>query len=253
MNKDILRDKLFQKYFQLDNSINLKDLLDKLKFIPNAYSILLNLCKKNIRGFDSFSSLDSFKMINYNRKRYLVLEVRMWRYIIIDIDELKCVTRNEFERDFDLDFFTSNFDNCDDDLFSCIYRLDKYNGDLNELISFYNKNQDVFNFSSQLFYKLPENDAWTWVHVDFINRKVQMGFQTPDQLLYEQLFLNYDLTPYGMQDAVQKMGIEKMQEIFSLMNDVKIPIDSIPSDLYQQYLNCSNSKLTLKNLFKNLL
>lgn len=253
MDKTILRDKLFQKYFQVDNGVNLKDLLDKLKFIPDTYSILLDLCKKSVRGFDSFSSLNSFKMINYNQKRYLVLEVRMWRYIIIDIDELKCISQIEFERDFDLDFFTNNFDNCDDDIFPCIYRLDKYNGDLKELISFYNKNQEVFNLPSQLYYKLSENDSWTWVQVDFINQNIQMGFQTPDQLLYEQLFLNYDLTPYGIQDAVQKMGIDKMNEIFSMMNDVKIPIESIPNDLYQQYLNCLNSKLTLKSLFKNLL
>ena len=67
-----------------------------------------------------------------------------------------------------------------------------------------------------------------------------------DQTLYEQLFLNYDLSPYGMQDAIGKMGIDKMNEIFSKVGDIIIPSDSIPSDLYEQYLiNCNQIKKKL--------
>ena len=84
--------------------------------------------------------------------------------------------------------------------------------------------------------KLEVESAWTWFYIDFVNAHIQLGFQTPNQNLYEQLFLNYDLTPYGMQDAQQKMGIEKMKEIFSKIKDIKIPKECIPDDLYQQYL-----------------
>lgn len=249
MDKVTLRENLFDKYFQIDDGIILKDLLGKLSYIPDTYNKLRFLCERNIKHFDLFSSLNNFKMVCYNQKKFLVLEIRMWKYIIIDIDEMKCINQNEFDSSFDLSFFANNFDNCDDELFSLIYRIEQYSGDINELVSFYFKNVDVFNLTSQIYFKLSENDAWTWVHVDFINENVQMGFQTPDQLLYEQLFFKYDLTPSGMQDAIQKIGIDKVQEIFSKMNYIKIPRHFIPNDLYQQYLNYSNYEIKLtKNL-----
>ena len=65
--------------------------------------------------------------------------------------------------------------------------------------------------------------------------------------MYEQLFLNYDLTPFSMQDAIHKMGIDKMNEIFSRVNGISIPIECISSDLYEIYLN--NKKLKMKNSF----
>ena len=39
-----------------------------------------------------------------------------------------------------------------------------------------------------------------------------------------------------MQDAQQKMGIQKMKEIFAKTKDIKIPFECIPEDLYQQYV-----------------
>ena len=96
--------------------------------------------------------------------------------------------------------------------------------------------------------RLNHSQAWTYLFIDFANASVQLGFQTPDQTLYEQLFLNYDLTPCGMQDAVNKIGREKIKEIFSKVGNIKIPIEFIPLDLYKKYLsNDIEIKLTKNN------
>lgn len=241
MDKVLLRDILFQKYFEIEDGVSVKDLNDKLSFIPEVWNKLHILCEKNINRFDRFSSLEKFKMIEFNQKKYLILKLRMWRYVIIDLDRMENITRDEFETIFNENFFVNNFDEVKDrdDCFD-FYFLDKYQGDIQELLNFYLKNETILNMSSEIHCRLDYNGAWTWLFIDFVNASSQLGFQTSDQTLYEQLFLNYDLTPYGMQDAVNKMGREKMDEIFSKVGKIQIPSECIPSDLYEQYLLNSN-------------
>lgn len=254
MDKVALRDMLFQKYFQIENGILIINLVEKLSFIPEVWKRLHALCEKNIKYFDSFSQLEKCKLLEYRQKKYLVIKSRMWRYVIIDVDKMENVTPVEFRNEFDEKFFVNNFDEIkedDENVYSSLYQIEKYEGDVQEVVNFYTENQNILCLSSQLYYRLEVGTAWTWFHIDFVNANAQMGFQTPDQFLYEQLFLRYDLTAYGMQDAQQKMGIEKMQEIFSKIKGIRIPIECIPSDLYQQYLiqcNTDVNKRTLKKL-----
>ena len=49
MDKVILRDLLFQKYFDVDNGIFVKDLNDMLSFIPDVWNKLHIMCQKNIK------------------------------------------------------------------------------------------------------------------------------------------------------------------------------------------------------------
>jgi len=48
-----------------------------------------------------------------------------------------------------------------------------------------------------------------------------------------------------MQDAQNKIGLEKMQEMFERIKDIKIPKEVIPYDLYQQFLIQSNFETKL--------
>lgn len=254
MDKATLRDTLFQKYFQVEDGILISDFVDKLSFIPKVWKKLHFLCKKNIKYFDSFSSLEQCKVLEHKQKKYLIIKLRTCRYVIIDLYQMKNITKTEFIDEFDEKFFINNFaeiNEDDENIYPSLYRIEKYEGDLQELFKFYTENQSILSLSSKFNYKLEIGSAWTWLHIDFVNANAQMGFQTPDQFLYEQLFLKYDLTAYEMQDAQQKMGIEKMQEIFGKIKDIMIPIECIPSDLYQQYLiQCNNviNKRIIKKL-----
>ena len=180
-------------------------------------------------------------MIKHNNKKYLILKLRMWRYVILDLDNMKNISCDEFNNNFDIEFFVRYFGEVKDEFGFELYQVQKYNGDIQELVDYYLDNENVFNLNSEIYCKFNIDDAWTWLFVDFVNSQIQLGFQTVDQLLYEQLFLNYDLTPYGMQDSIHKMGIDKMNEIFSRVNGISIPGKCVPSDLYELYLNNKNS------------
>ena len=237
INKDLLRDILFKKYFQIEDGVLISDLVDKLSFMPEVWKQLHLLCEENIKYFDSYSSLEKCKLLEHRERNYLILKLRMWRYVIIDIDKMENITQDEFENQFDENFFVNNFNESkEEDSCFYLYQLDKYKGNIKELVHFFVDNLDVLSLSSELYYSLTEDDACTYFYVDFINANAQMGFETKNQYLYEQLFLKYDLTPYGMQDAQHKMGREKMIEIFEKIKDIRIPIECIPNDLYQQYL-----------------
>lgn len=103
------------------------------------------------------------------------------------------------------------------------------------LTDFYLQNQEILNLSTSLEYKISIGDAWSYFFIDFANASAQLGFQTLDQFLYEQLFLKFDLTPSRMQDAQSKIGTKKMDEMFLKIKTIKIPTDAIPTDLYRQY------------------
>lgn len=149
----------------------------------------------------------------------------------------------QFKIEFDEDFFVTNFDEKKDrnnrNLFS-LYRINNYNGNIKELVDFYTENQFFFNLPTKLHYRLEIGEAWTYFYIDFANATAQIGFQTPDQLLYEQLFLNYDLTAFRAQDAQERIGIKRMQEMFERIKKLRIPIEVIPNELYEQFLSQSN-------------
>ena len=89
--------------------------------------------------------------------------------------------------------------------------------------------------------------AWTSLTIDFANGKGYMSFRTPDQFLYEHLFLNYNLTPSGMQDSQRKIGIEKIMEMFRRIPSIKIPKDRIPEKLLAEYEKRVNQENEEKN------
>lgn len=232
-DKTTLRNNLFNKYFELEEGIPLKDLMIKINPIIETWISLHNLCEKNIENFDSYSSLEMFKLIKNNQ--YLIMKLMMWEYLIIDLKTKKVLTSNEVLSLFNEEIFINNFKEEKVNLkksYIDYYYFVKYDGNIQELIDFYFENKKVFDLSSnQIYYKIKIEDAWTYLHIDLTSGNILLGFQAKNQYLYEQLFINKDLTPSNMQDAISKIGIERMNEMFNRIKDVKIPITCLKEDL----------------------
>lgn len=254
MDRDTLRNILFKKYFMVEDGVLVCDLVNKLSFIPKLWKELHIMCEKSIKYFDLFSSLEKIKMLEHNKSKYLILKLRIWKYVIIDLDKMKNISLDEFKSEFDEKFFINNFDERkekDENVFTDFYRVESYNGDIQQLLNFYLKNQKILCLSTTLNYTLDVGNAWTCFHIDFANANSSMSFITSNQFLYERLLLNYDLTPFEIQDAQERIGIEKMQEMFEKIREIKIPYTFIPKDLYEQYLiqcNVDVDKRKIKKL-----
>lgn len=246
MEKDLLRDTLFEKYFEIEEGIKAIDLANKLSFIPDTWRKLHILCEKNIDYFDSYCHLGKFSKLNYKQKQYLVLKLKMFCYLIIDIERKKTITDESMNSIFDQEFFVNNFNEIkiSNKNWTDMYNIEHYSSNPDELIDLYEQNHLVFSLSSRLYYRLEIDKAWTFFTINFVNAYAQMGFQTPNQFLYEQLYLQYNLLPSRIQDAQSRIGIEKMHKMFEKIPDIKLPIEIIPEDLYKQYLKrCSTNKL----------
>lgn len=241
MDKTTLRNQLFNKYFQQEKGVLAIDFVEKLSFIPECWKKLHNLCENNIKYFDAWSTLEKVKKIEYKQREYLILKLRVFKYVIVDINKMENITKQEFEIEFNKEFFINNFDEIKNyDING--YSIFNYNGSIQELVNFYTENESILSITNELYYRLEIGEAWTYFSIDFINASAQMGFQTPNQFLYEQLFLKYDLSPSRMQDAQEKIGIERMHEMFEKIKDIKIPREVIPDDLYNEFLIHSNTK-----------
>lgn len=238
MDKTTLRDNLFEKYFENETGIVANDLVTTLSFIPETWKKLHKICEDNIKYFDFYSDLEQCKLIQINQNNYLILKLGIFNYVIIDIDRCQNVSKQSFESNFNIDFLINHFN---EQKITELYNIDIFNQP-EILINFYFQNQKILNLSTSLEYKISIGDAWSYFFIDFANASAQLGFQTLDQFLYEQLFLKYDLTASRMQDAQSKIGIEKISKMFSRIKKIKIPAEVIPTDLYEQY-----------NLQKNLI
>ncbi len=237
MEKAQLRDNLFAKYFEVTDGVLATDLVAKLSFIPELWKSLHALCEKNVKHFDSYSDLEQFKLLEYNKKKYLILKLKIFKYIITDIEKLENISNEEIFNEFEEDFFVDNFNEIKlQDKNMRMYSIYNYNGNLQALVDFYIENQSIFSLPAKLHYKLELDSAWTSFVIDFVNGRAHLIFQTPDQFLYEQLFLRYDLSVSRMQDATSRIGIKRMQEIFEKIKEIRIPKEAILSDLYAQFL-----------------
>ena len=249
MDKNTLRNALFEKYFEVTDGILALDLVNSLSFIPKTWKELKELCRKNIKHFTNFDTLEMIKMVTFNQKEYLILKLRINRYVIIDISKMNNITKEQFEREFNEEFFVKRFKerSCPGSFSDWYYTENFDNPKI--LVDFYNENKDVLSLSSNLYYCIKLDDALTHFSIDFVNASALLGFQTPDQFLYEQLFLEYDLSYSPMQDAQSKIGIDRMYEMSEKIKEIRLPEKVIPKDLlYQFYSNNNNKKLKIGDI-----
>lgn len=238
--KDALRNQLFAKYFESDEGILVTDLLEKLSFIADTWQTLRELCIKNIKYFFPRKSLEKIRIIQNKEKKYLILKFLCEEYIIIDIEKNENISKIDFQTCFNTSFFIQHFDEEikeDEKDFMQNCMLIKYNGNINELINFYTKNQNIFELSNKLFYKYKIGEALTYFCINFTDKDIQIGFKTPDQFLYETLHFSYDLIPCPIQQetTVSVIGQERLDVMFKEIPKIKIPEPLIPEDLLQEY------------------
>ncbi len=230
-----LRDNLFSEYFKDSTGIRLEDLMKSLKNVINVWRKAHKILEENVEYFDD-SSIIKLKAVNIKGKKFLVIKERVLNYLIIDLDNNTVLNKEEALLYFKENYLIENFGEVKSgskDKFEALFSCLKYRGDIGKLIDFYVENAQILNAPSNITYRVKYHDGYSFLSIHLSDGGNVLAFRTYDQRLYEHLFFNNDLEPLGIQDAGQKMGYDKMKEMFSKIKDIRVPINLIPESLRQ--------------------
>lgn len=230
--KGLLRDSLFNKYFEVEEGLTLKELEESTRCITDTFEEFRKIIIDESQTFCSYNGIEKVSLINYKNKNYLFIKIMSANYYVIDLN-LKKSLNDDCKSLFNIDFFIDNFDECIDGLdYDVFYHFDEYKGDINKLLMYFYQNKDILELKDLMIkYKIFKNDATTSIYYNIINGSGQLHFYANNQFLYEQLFLKRGLKPSNMQDAVQKIGRERINEMFEAIPNIKIPYEYIPKSI----------------------
>ena len=223
--KNKLRNNLFGKFFQNKEGIKASALNTKVKFIIEKYNEINKLLAKEDDRFTLFDNVSFVKKIMLNDKEYLILRTSSFKFIIIDIDSKKTLDTDMVNDLFSNEFFKQNIDKHG---LSDLYEFITTNY-TNEIINIYNKSKSVFDIPTQIIYEINIDNASATLIININYDGAILMFNTPDQFLYEQIFLGKDLKPQGMSSP--SLSNDKAFRIANKIKDIVIPYDIIPSDL----------------------
>lgn len=245
--KTQLRNNLFEKYFEVEDGILLSDLVECTSCITSTWDSLHLILEKSIEDYDRWSRLENIKEIKYKDKKYLIIKVMINKYIIIDLDKKEILNDKEVFNRLDEQFFIENFNErpLGEKMYHRIYWFLTGNNE-EEIINYYNQNKKILNYPTSIFYKIDMGDVYTFLSIR-LNDGIQLSFQGKNQILYETLFMNSKLTPCRMQDTKDRIGIDKMREMFDRIPNIKIPREYIPKEFFEDEL--IKDKIKVKERF----
>lgn len=231
-----LRDLLFGEFFKAQDGIRLEDLMKSLKPVIEVWQKLHIILTENVEFFDKYSSIMQLKVVTINGKHFLVIKKTALTYLIIDLDNNEVLNEAEALKFFKEKFLIENFGerkSKSKEIYQKMFTCLSFEGDISKLINFYVENERILNAVSSIMYRVKFDDAYSFLSIHLSDCGNVLAFRTKDQRLYEHLFFGNDLVPLSLQDAGQKMGYNKMQEILAKIKDIRVPRSLIPESLKQ--------------------
>lgn len=222
--KSVLRDKLFNKLSEEKEGITLRELYENTKNITDTFTQLKNIMIEESGTYDKFDQIEEVSLINVEDKSLLFIKTSPTTYYIIDFIS-NTVLDNSYKFLFDKNFFIEHFKEKEDSLdYDRFYYFEEYNGNIERIKDFYIFNREILELKdSNIIYRVEEKKASLTLFYDLISGNCQLNFYQENQFLYEQLYLKRGLIPSSMQDATNKIGKEKMTEMFDEIPNIKIP------------------------------
>ncbi len=230
--KGVLRDSLFNKYFEVEEGLSLKELEESTRHITDTFENFRKILIDESQTFSSYNGIEKVSLIEHNNINYLFIKILSANYYVIDLDSNKSLN-DDYKSLFNIEFFIDNFEEYIDGLdYDIFYHFDEYKGDINKLLVYFYQNKEILEMKDLMIkYKISEKDATTSIFYNIINGSGQLHFYAKNQYLYEQLFLQKELKPSVMQDAVRKIGIDRVNEMFNTIPNIKIPYKYIPENI----------------------
>ena len=222
--KKVLREKLFNKLLIVEEGISLSELYENTKSTTDTFTQLKNIMIEESGTYDKFDQIEKVSLIKVEDKALLFIKTSPTTYYIFDFIS-NTILDNSYKFLFNKNFFIEHFNEREDSLdYDRFYYFEEYHGNVERLKDFYTFNSEVLEIKdTNISYKVEEEKASITLFYDLISGNCQLNFYQEHQFLYEQLYLRRGLVPSLMQDATNKIGKEKMIEMFEQIPSIKIP------------------------------
>lgn len=225
---DQIRANLFNQMLQNEKGILITDLISKLHNISRIWNIFNEMCQRNVTHFAFFHTIQQLRRIRFYHQDYLFLRFGSCQFLIMNLTERKNLKEEEAKKIFNPIFFDAYFNEKKP-------RIETFKGNVEEFIYFYENYQNIFHLNTRIVYALSMKENTITFSYNFASYSAQLHFRSQNQTLYENIELNGDLSPYGLQDATKKMSSSLMVEIIEKVKLLKIPSASLPDDLKSLY------------------
>lgn len=252
MSWEELQEELFEQLFKTNEEyITLEELLKKLEPISKIWADLENILIKDCSNdFDFWRTIDKIKIFS----NYIIIQLGLWEYIIIDSLNKKSLTDEECKTIFDEQFFLTHFNEPEtENKFSDMYYFENAGTQetINSLIKYIDIYQNLLMQENSIYYSIDYLNSRVVINIKFDKLETTIGFATfknfennsqPSNVNY--LFFNKSAeitgasNPTNNHESLLAMGKRALK--------VRIPLSVIPDfikDEKQQKL-VFNSKET---------
>lgn len=217
-----IQEQAYLQLFSNDEGLSSKDLLKKLENIRGIWRKLYSIIGKEVDpNNDRFSVMDISKVC-CNDKVYLMLRIGLWEFIVIDINNMRCLSKEEVIATLNHELFDRFYglDESDVEYFT-FEKLKKK--PLKQVVDHFVEHEQVLSSDKRLVYKFYQKDGIVGCYTiscDKSDSMVSVNDYKNGRCNY--IFLDIDLKVYGASNLTGNK--ESVAKLFDGSRDILIPV-----------------------------
>ncbi len=215
MNTTLLKEVLLRKYTDREEGIELEEFLKNTKTIKNIWQEFHHIVRSNVKYFYKSETIQGLKLVTVCNKIYLFIRLHPWDYLIIDLETKKVVNKIEAQALFSETLFIETFGEEREKEKYLFLNICK---NPEKILNFYLENENVLSLPTFFYYSI-EEDASTYLYIDFVGKLSHIGFFVNQHGLKEQFFWDSQ---------------NNNRALYEKTMNIKIPYDKIPSGILEK-------------------
>lgn len=218
---------LFELYFNNDKGITVSEIMKSMQEHSEIWQQFYKFLINSSLDFNMFDGIDEIKKIKYNNINYLIIKLRLFEYLCIDLDKKEVINYKNSLEPFNEEFFIKNFEehkmeNPED----FYYYLNMNKKDVIELIEYIDNNNILLEKNS-FIHKIDIYNYTTFLVFNITKQAVTLYFGNKTMVgNVNYVFLDKDLNPVGASNPTGNM--DDLKEMALKVKDIVVPTCIIP-------------------------
>ena len=228
-----IQEQAYLQLFSNNDGLSSKELLIKLEDIRSIWRKLYSIIGNEIDpNNDRFSVMDISK-VSCNNKVYLMLRIGLWEFIIIDINDMRCLSKEEVLATLNHELFDrfNGLDDTDVEYFT-FEKLKKK--PLKRVVDHFVEHENVLTSDKRLVYKFFQKDGMVGCYTiscDKSDSMVSVNDYRNGRCNY--IFLDSNLKVYGASNLTGNKDC--VAKLFDGSKDIIVP-ESILGDAHKEMI-----------------